>query len=196
MQRRCPECGQSVKEENLAAHLGKVHPKVSPRKYGDLKIQKPRGARRRLPGWVPYAVVFVAVTVGAGLYFASTGPKSLFYASHDSYDFGKVPQATVNHSFTFENRGEVEMRVWGLTSSCDCTAGHVIIGGVQGPHLGMHLDSPWVGTVSPGMTGTLVAMYDATQMPDRYEGTRQLYLQTNDPAHSTVTFTIHVDEGP
>jgi len=195
MRRHCPECGQPVKEENLAAHLEKVHPKVSRRQYEELRIPQPRRTRRSRPGWVPYAVVLVAATVGAGLYFASTGPKPVFYASHQLYDFGQVPQATVNHSFTFENRGESELKVWGLSSSCDCTSGHVIIGGVQGPHLGMHTDSPWEGKVSPGMSGTLVAMYDATQMPDLYVGSRLLYLQTNDPAQPMVTFTILVNEG-
>jgi hypothetical protein len=193
MRRRCPECDQPVKEENLAAHMGKVHPRVSRRKYEDLEVPKPRGGRRRLPGWVPYAAILAAVTVGAALYFGS-GPGAVFYAPHDTYDFGKVPQSTVEHAFPFENRGETPLRIYDVSFSCDCTSAHFLIGGVEGPHLEMHGTQAWEGTVAPGASGTLVAVYDATQMQDFYVGPREVYFRTNDGAHAMVTFTIWVDE--
>ncbi len=188
-----------MKPENFADHMGRVHPKVPKAQYAGLAAPSaPRAhRRRRVPTWVPYAAVLVAVVVGAGLFFAlDTGPKPSFYANHEYYDFGYSSQTSVSHSFTFENLGAGELTVWGLTSSCDCTSGYVVIDGVQSPMMGMHTSDPWVGRVAPGDVATLVAMHDVTSMPDHRQGTTQeLYLQTNDPAHSTVTFTIHV-KGP
>jgi len=193
VRKRCPECGQPVKEENLAEHLGRVHPNLPRRRYKELQIAKPQNVRSGSRGWVPYAVVIVAVTLGAGLFFAS-GQGPAFYADHLRYDLGHVSQTTVEHSFSFENRGEKDLRVWGISSSCDCTSAHVIIGGVQGPHIGMHTEGTWEGRIPPGASATLVAVYDATQMPDLYVGSREIYVRTNDPAQSMVTFTILVDE--
>ena len=36
--------------------------------------------------------------------------------------------------------------------------------------------------------------YDATNMPDLYKGTRQIFMRTNDPTLPEVEFVIQVDE--
>lgn len=198
MRSQCPECGQPVKQENLATHLGRVHPRVPRSKYGNLHVPKPRRTGPRLAGWIPVAAVVLAVTVLAGAFFVSSGggPGPKFYADHLTYDFGHVEQTTHDHSFPIENRGESDLRVFELSSSCDCTSAHVVIGGVAGPHFSMHDKPDWVGVIPPWTSATLVVLYDAVQMPDLYTGPRAVYLRTNDPGNPEVTFTVQVHEPP
>jgi len=202
VRKRCPECGQPVKEGNLGEHVARVHPSIPRRKYAEMKIRRPRGAGRGSTAWVAVAILLAAVTIGAGLYFATARPPSgsggppAFYAPTKFYDFGHVDQVTVEHAFTFQNQGVGDLKVWGLTSSCDCTSAHVVIGGVEGPHFSMHEKPDWTGTVPPWTTATLVVVYDAMQMPDLYAGERSVYMRTNDGANAEVTFIIQVHEPP
>lgn len=202
MRKRCPECGQPVKEDNLGEHVARVHPAIPRRRYAEMKIRRPRSARRGTPLWLPLATVLVVLAVAGALYIAtlrpttpSGGPPS-FSADHTFYNFGHVEQVTVEHAFPIRNGGPGDLKVWGLQSSCDCTSAHIVIGGVEGPHFDMHNTPDWVGTVPPLTSASLVVVYDAVQMPDLYDGQRSVYLRTSDGAKSEVTFVIQVHESP
>lgn len=198
MRARCPECGQPVKEENLGDHVANVHPSIPRRRYKEMQIRPPPASPALK--WVPVVAVVLAAILAGALYVATLPPSSgnsgvpRFYAPTKTYDFGHVPQITVEHNFTIENRGWGDLKILDLSSSCDCTSSHMIIRGVQSPHFGMHEKPSWTGTIYPGTSATLVVLYDATQMPDLYVGPRSVYVRTNDPANPEVEFVITVHE--
>jgi len=200
MRRRCPECGQPVKEENLGDHMARTHPSVPKRRYKDLNVRAPRG-RRGTPVWVPVVAGAVIVALAAGLLFASRigeppGPSyaGRFGADHLYWDFGDVPQTVVSHSFTFENDGVGDLVLNGAWTSCGCTTARILIGGTQSPEFGMHSNPSWTGRVPAFGTATLTAYYDALEHTDFYSGERSVFLRTDDPAQPEVEFRIAVHE--
>jgi len=197
VRRPCPMCGQPIKEANLGEHVARLHPKVPRRKYAALRIPKPKAHPGRLPQWTAYAAVFIAALVGAGVYFAvapGQGPGRLA-ADHSSYDFGRVPQGVVEHSFPFTNAGDEGLTILAVWTSCGCTSAHLVIGGVESPHFGMHDNPAWTGRLAPGASATLVVLYDANEHPDLYVGERSVFVRTDDPGNPEFEFRIRVAEG-
>lgn len=196
MRRPCPECKRPIKESNLGNHLARAHPDVPRRTYRKLGIEKPR-PENRTP-WATYAIVLAIVAVVTGVLFSSSpGPEGTpqFLADHTTFDFGHVPQGVSEHVFPIRNAGDGTLKIFDIQSSCGCTGGHMVIGGVEGPHFGMHDRPQWEGVIAPGSTAQLVVTYDATAHEDLYNGPRSVYLRTNDPSRSEVEFVIHVHEG-
>jgi len=198
MRTNCPECGQRVKEENLAEHMGRVHPSVSRKKYAELKIPKAPTASGNRGTWKPFVAVLLAGVLVAGIYFAvsrgASGGQGRVYADHAYYDFGHVQQAVSEHDFTFQNVGEGPLLIVGAWTSCGCTTARVEIGGDQSPQFGMHNNPAWTGRLAPGATAKLSVFYDATEMPDMYVGERSIFLKTDDPGNPEPEFVIHVHE--
>lgn len=198
MRKKCPECGQWVKEENLVEHLGRVHPHFPRRMYADLNVRKIPPARRKAKQWGPLIAVSLAAVLVVGIYFAVTrgasGGAGRVYANHTYYDFGHVPQAVSEHDFTFQNIGEGELLIVGAWTSCGCTTARIEFGGDQSPQFGMHDNPAWTGRLAPGATAKLSVFYDATEMPDMYVGKRSIFLKTDDPGNPEAEFVIHVDE--
>jgi len=198
VRRRCPKCGQPIKEANLGEHVARLHPEIPRRKYASLDIPDPR--RRRPQGrplWIPLAVVLIAALVAGAVYLASVpreGPGRLT-ADHAFYDFGFVPQSVVEHSFPFTNQGDEALTILSVWTSCGCTSAHLLIGGVESPHFGMHDNPAWTGRVAPGASATLVVLYDATEHPDLYVGERSVFVRTDDPGNPEFEFRIRVTEG-
>ena len=194
----CPECGQRVMEENIADHMGRVHPRVPRRKYSEMNILRTPRARHNWMPWRPIVAVVLTGVVIAGIYFAvtvgSSGRLGRFYADHSYYDFGRVPQSVSEHDFTFQNVGEGTLVIIGATTSCGCTTARVEIGGDQSPQFGMHNNPSWTGRLEPGSAAKLSVYYDAAEMPDMYVGDRYIYLRTDDPGNPEVQFVIHVQE--
>jgi len=200
MRRRCPECGQPVKEENLGEHMARTHPSVSKRRYHEMDIRAPR-APRRTPVWVPVVAGAVIVALAAGLLFASKlgeppGPAyaGRFGADHTYWDFGDVPQTVVTHAFTFENDGVGDLVLSGAWTSCGCTTARIVIGGLESPEFGMHSNPSWTGRVPALGTATITVKYDALAHTDYYVGERSVFLRTDDPAQPEVEFRIAVRE--
>ncbi len=92
--------------------------------------------------------------------------------------------------FTIVNIGTKPLSLYKVSSSCDCTFGQVTIEGVKSPELGMHSQNPWTGTVNPGKNATLDVIYRPFIMPVKGTVTRDVYVQTNDPANPRITFSI------
>jgi len=200
MRRRCPECGQPVKEENLGDHMARAHPSVPKRRYRDLDIRAPRApGKARI--WVPVIAGVVIVALAVGFLFAAKlgeppGPAyaGRFGANHTYWDFGDVPQTVVSHSFTFDNDGVGDLVLSGAWTSCGCTTARIMIGGVESPEFGMHSNPTWTGRVPALGTATLIVEYDALEHTDYYVGERSVFLRTDDPAQPEVEFRIAVRE--
>lgn len=106
-------------------------------------------------------------------------------------DLGKMKvQDEKTAQFEIENKGEKPLQLFKIRSSCDCTFGQVSIDEVKSPEFAMHASSPWVGEVAPGKKAVLSVTYRPYIMPVSGVVTRDVYLQTNDPEKSNLTFTV------
>ncbi len=177
--------------------MARLHPEVPRRKYGKLGIANPsREHGMRVP-WVLLGAVLVAALVASGVYFAVSQMRSpgRVSADHAYYDFGAVPQAVVEHTFTLTNVGDGTLSLLGVWTSCGCTSAHFVIGGVESPHFGMHDNPSWTRRIAPGVTASLVVLYDATAHPDLFVGERSVFVRTDDPENPEFEFRIRVTEG-
>lgn len=92
--------------------------------------------------------------------------------------------------FTIENKGTKSLSLFKVSSSCDCTFGQITIDGVKSPEFTMHSKNPWTGTIEPGKSASLTVIYRPFIMPVKGVVTRDVYIQTNDPTKSQITFTV------
>ncbi|EKE04671.1 MAG: hypothetical protein ACD_20C00025G0002 [uncultured bacterium] len=92
--------------------------------------------------------------------------------------------------FTIVNKGTKPLSLFKVSSSCDCTFGQITINGMKSPEFTMHSKNPWTGTLDLGEKATLSVIYRPFIMPVKGAVTRDVYIQTNDPQKSKLTFTI------
>lgn len=92
--------------------------------------------------------------------------------------------------FTIENKGTKPLSLFKISSSCDCTFGQITINEDKSPEFTMHSKNPWTGSIDPGKKATLSVIYRPFIMPVKGVVTRDVYVQTNDPKKSQLTFTI------
>lgn len=88
------------------------------------------------------------------------------------YDFGEVNQGDkVDHSFGFRNVGDELLEITSVSSSCGCTA--ALLSSRR---------------IAPGETGEIKATFDSS----RFRGAvkKDITMQTNDPAHAQVVFSL------
>jgi len=97
--------------------------------------------------------------------------------------------------FPFTNTGDEGLTILAVWTSCGCTSAHLVIGGVESPHFGMHDNPAWTGRLAPGASATLVVLYDANEHPDLYVGERSVFVRTDDPGNPEFEFRIRVAEG-
>lgn len=146
-------------------------------------------------------IVFFAIREGNGqkranvtTYGASDKKKPRFTVSSYSADLGKINvKDEKKANFEIKNTGSEPLTLFGISSSCDCTYGKVIIDGKESPEFTMHSQNPWTGTIAPGQSATLTAIYRPFIMPVKGIVTRDVYVQTNDPEKSNLTFTIRAE---
>lgn len=124
-------------------------------------------------------------------YSASDKDKPKANISATFFDLGNMKvKDEKTAEFNIENTGNKPLQLFKITSSCNCTFGQVTINGKKSPELGMHTTTPWVGTVDPGKKATLSVIYRPYIMPVSGVITRDVYVQTNDPEKSNLTFTV------
>ncbi|MBI2611120.1 DUF1573 domain-containing protein [Candidatus Gottesmanbacteria bacterium] len=93
-------------------------------------------------------------------------------------------------SFTIKNIGNKPLSLSKVSSSCDCTFGQITINTEKSPEFGMHSKSTWSGNIEPGKTAVVDVIYKPYIMPVSGSITRDVYVQTNDPANPNLTFTV------
>lgn len=96
------------------------------------------------------------------------------------YDFGQVPPDEVQEThIVLENKGTQPLVIKSVRASCGCTAANT-----------------GEDTVAPGENTDLLVTYDPTYNNDAGKQiTRQVIIETNDPAAPVVEFTIKADVG-
>lgn len=124
-------------------------------------------------------------------YSASDKDRPKVTVSGTFFDLGKMKvKDEKSADFTIENTGNKPLQLSKIQASCDCTFGQVTINGVKSPEFTMHSTNPWVGTIDPGKKATLSVIYRPYIMPVSGVVTRDVYVQTNDPEKSQLTFTV------
>lgn len=93
-------------------------------------------------------------------------------------------------AFIIENSGKDILQLFNVSTSCDCTFATVTINDSKSPEFGMHGKSSWVGEVKVGEKATVTAIYKPSIMPVSGPVSREIYVATNDPDNSKLTFTV------
>ncbi len=111
-------------------------------------------------------------------------------------DFGDMKadeEKTAN--FTITNTSDAVLRIWNVSTSCDCTFASVVIGGIEKGEFTMpaHMIAGlknWIGEVPAKQTATLKVTYKPKIMPVTGIVTRQTRFSTNDPKNTEVEVSV------
>lgn len=88
------------------------------------------------------------------------------------FDFGQVEQGEqVTHDFRFTNRGNRDLRVQSVKTSCGCTAAVIA-----------------ADTIPPGTEGTIQATFDTKRFAG--QKAKDIRVHTNDPFRPVTTLTL------
>ncbi len=106
-------------------------------------------------------------------------------------DIGKMKlQDTKSASFIFENKGNKDLNVFDISSTCMCTFGQIIYKGEKSERFAMHANSNYLLTLKPKEKATLVITYQPSLMPVQGTVERAVVIHTNDPEHPEEYFGI------
>jgi hypothetical protein len=100
-------------------------------------------------------------------------PRPAIFVEPPSYDFGTIPQEVVTHAFTVRNKGDKDLVIGKITTSCGCTTAKI--------------DKE---RIRPGETATLEVTFDPIVHDTKGKTTRTVYLQTNDPKYPVKNVKI------
>lgn len=92
--------------------------------------------------------------------------------------------------FPFNNTGTKPLQLSNITSSCGCTVGRIVYNGKASKEYGMHSQSNDVFEIPPNTQATLQVIYRPYVMPVYGLVEREVYMDTNDPAHAKLAFKI------
>lgn len=124
-------------------------------------------------------------------YQTSDTEKPVAKASTSSLDLGRMKVSDEKSAdFTVANTGTKPLQFFKISSSCGCTSGQITIKGVKSPEFTMHSNGQWFGSINPGETATVTVVYRPSIMPVKGDISRAVYVDTNDPANSQLTFTV------
>lgn len=158
--------------------------------------------------WVVGILVVAGVLVGGGLLFSKLSGSSGNSAQvADTRSAGGTPSLQIEttdldlgtlsvneervEEITLTNTGTGPLQISKVNTSCMCTFAQLIIDGKESPEFNMTMHmSPqelnWVGTIPPGKSAVLRAIYRPRLMPQLGRIDRTIYFGTNDPAHRQV----------
>lgn len=111
-------------------------------------------------------------------------------------DFGSMKVSDEKTAtFTITNTSDSTLRIWGVSTSCDCTFASVTIDGkATGEfNMPMHMNSTlknWIGEVAAGQQALLNVTYKPSVMPVSGPVSRQTTFSTNDPKNPEVTVSV------
>lgn len=99
------------------------------------------------------------------------------------------------HEFKIKNTGDKDLQIANLATSCHCTKVYFKSAKGEGPQFGMKgssAPSDWVGTLSPGEEGSIIADFDPAYHGPQGVGqiSRIVSIETNDPDKPYVEFNF------
>ena len=152
-----------------------------------------------------YILIAAIVLIGAGLYFMKSKEEVVIEGTPkmvitpEAYDFGTVSVrgGEVSTLFLIENRGDGDLVIDDMDTSCACTSATIVYNGKEGPRFNMreHGTNPkgWSQRIHPGEKAYLKVYYNPRVHPDiRGEVIRYVNLYTNDPQKPVVRVYIRV----
>lgn len=144
-------------------------------------------------------LMIIGVVIAAGI-FALSGNKKEVNAqttvSVDRYsdDWGEMMMDGGNKEADFEirNDGNGPLVLNNVITSCMCTTAVLSFNGKDSPVFGMHTKSGYQMSVPAGESAALKVVFDPAFHGPSGIGpiTRQVKVNTNDPANPTLTFTL------
>jgi len=187
----CPECDKKVRPDNLARHLRKIH---------GIRTEGPAAkSRTTTPGPFPIGkfLAVVAVTViivFAGIYLALRPqpghPEPSFTVDPTSYDYGMMHVEKKTTNFTIFNYGDAALRVYNISTSCDCTQLTITYDNQTGPVLKKSGNPDYSVSIAPGRNARMTVSLDSSMFTASGPIYRFIYLNTNDKAHKYVEITL------
>jgi hypothetical protein len=173
------------------------------KKYRKNKEKVKKAKRKSNRGM--YILIAVIVLIGAGLYVMKSKEEVIIEGTPkmvitpEAYDFGTVSVrgGVVTTTLLIENRGDGDLVIEDMDTSCGCTSASVIYNGREGPLFNMreHGTNPkgWSQRIHPGEKAYLKVYYNPRVHPDiRGEVIRYVNLYTNDPQKPVVRVYIRV----
>ncbi len=95
--------------------------------------------------------------------------------------------------FTIANPSDSVLRIWNVTTSCNCTFATITIDGVDTGEFSMHTGGAlknWIGEIAPGASANLKVIYRPSVMPVQGPISRQVNFSTNDPSNPEMQVEI------
>lgn len=151
-------------------------------------------------------ILFSVVIIAGSYYFVSKGEskkvtvasysvsdkeRPIVKSSYSSFDMGNIKVSDQKSAdFDVKNIGKKPLQLYNISSSCGCTVGKIISGDNESPEFGMHSTSDYVAEVAPGKTVKVRVIYRPYVMPVYGVVTREVYITTNDPENSKLTFKV------
>ncbi|MBI4066356.1 DUF1573 domain-containing protein, partial [Candidatus Gottesmanbacteria bacterium] len=98
-------------------------------------------------------------------------------------------------TFTVTNTSNAVLRIWNVSTSCDCTFASVVINGQETGEFNMPMHmigslKNWIGEVPAKQTAILKVTYRPKVMPVVGVVTRQTRFSTNDPKNAEVEVSV------
>lgn len=139
-----------------------------------------------------FAVVAIIASVGVMALdnpSASQSGAPKIEASPLKYDFGAVSMAKgkVTYAVKIENKGDGDLEINKIYTSCMCTVAKIKIDGKESPEFGMPghggANPFWKGTIPAGKSAEMEIVFDPNAHGPDAVGpiTRDITLETNDP---------------
>jgi len=118
----------------------------------------------------------MTVTISGNVVTAEqTGSVPTIYFPETQHDFGKVSEGEkINYTFRFVNKGQSELVIKDVKSSCGCTAALLSSSNIK-----------------PGQEGTIKVEFDTKNRSGK--NSKTVTVQSNDPKDPTKILTIYAD---
>ncbi len=167
------------------------------------KMKKEQSTRKNRRG-IYILVGVLLLTVAVVYTFMSSGEESVegtpaLVITPEAFDFGTVSVRgeEVSTLFLIENRGDGDLVIDDMDTSCACTSATIVYNGKEGPRFNMreHGTNPkwWSQRIPPGEKAFLKVYYNPRVHPDiRGEVIRYVNLYTSDPQRPVVRVYIRV----
>lgn len=147
------------------------------------------------------AIASVVIIIGAAIVLGKdTTPKreqlgtAQVLVATRSADLGTMKVSDERSAeFTIANTSDSVLRVWNVTTSCNCTFATITINGTQTGEFSMHAGGQlknWIGEIPPGTSATLKVIYRPSVMPVSGPISRQVNFSTNDPKNPEMQVGI------